>query len=90
MFGDICPTCHQEETSCGCNPAPCGCDDKPNPCLPCNESECPDIIGLECTLWLSSAVAGTPIVKGMKGTELILYLLNRIKTLEDRLTQAGI
>ena len=90
MLGDICSKCNMPEETCSCN-SDCGCHDQtPGPHTPCNEDECKDWLPLNCAIWMGSPIDGTPIKKGTKASEIILYLLKRITDLEKRLSDAGI
>lgn len=90
MLGDNCNVCHQPKTSCGCNTQsscdPCG-EPKPNHC---NNEECEDWLPLKCVFWKSDPIQGTPIGPNSTGTEIILYLIERLKQAEARLTEAGL
>lgn len=83
MLGDnICATHNVQTSSCGC-----GCSDheEPQPQLPScpTDGECESWLGMECVFWMGDPIPGTPIKKGTRMTEVVLYLLNRIKDLED-------
>lgn len=77
MLGDVCEVCA---------PNPCGCpvvEEEASPCIPGPENgECPTWIDFKCLFWMGDPIAGTPIKKGTRGTEVLYYLLNRIKELE--------
>lgn len=81
MLGDEC-------IQCGCKKQECSCpEEDPQPCLPCGDGECEDWVSLYCSFWKGAAIAGTPIKKDSRGTEIVLYLIKRIKELEARVTE---
>lgn len=78
MLGDVCTTCQNTTTECTCSEGPC---------LPSNDAaECPDWYKAGCVFWYADPVSGTPIVKNTRMTEIVNYLVQRIKDLEARVT----
>lgn len=79
MLGDTCQKCGQPATVCSGT-----CEEK-SPCLPANDKgECPDWVPMKCVFWTEDPIPGTPIKKGTRMTEVVTYLINRIKELESR------
>lgn len=79
MLTDSCTVCHQHTSDCTCE------QEEATPCLPKPDSgECPDAISLACVFWMGDPIAGTPIKKGTRGTEILFYLLDEIKLLKQR------
>lgn len=82
MFGDICPSCQLDAIYCNCDSvtvsAPCR---DPEPCFPCESGDCSTWISTDCVFWMGDPIPGTPIIKGTKLSEVVIYLLSRINTL---------
>lgn len=91
MLGDTCQSCGHNHDSCSCKKTTedCGCGN-PQPNIPCTSSECPEWWDLKCGFWMGSPIPGTPIKKGTKATEIVMFLLQEINTLKARLEAAGI
>lgn len=51
-----------------------------------DNAECPDYLYTTC-VFLPADIPGTPLKKNNRMTVVLNYLLNRIKTLEDRVTE---
>jgi hypothetical protein len=81
ILGDICQPCVIVETA---SPS-CGCPAEVIPEVPCNCDDCEDWVPMQCVLWETDPIEGTPIKKGTKMTEVVSYLLSRIKALEAQL-----
>jgi hypothetical protein len=79
MFGDICTTCHCTAEACTCS--------EPQPRIPGPDgAECAQWISLNDVKWTGDPIAGTPIKRGMGGTEIALWLIQEINELESRIT----
>lgn len=80
MFGDNCTVCAPDPCTCTCDTP----EEDPQPCLPGpSNSECEVWLPMSCVYWMGDPIAGTPIKKGTKLTEVVFYLVNRIAELQD-------
>lgn len=76
MLGDSCTVCHQTTDTCTC---------AEGPCLPANDdAECEEWARASCIFWKGSDIAGTPIKKNTRLSEIILYLVSEIQTLKQK------
>jgi hypothetical protein len=76
MLGDTCTTCHQTISTCTC---------AEGPCIPANDDgECGDWMNAACVFWKGSDIAGTPIKKNTRMSEIILYFVSEIQTLKQK------